>query len=68
MENVLEDNKVGPLVTNIWDLMMMDQPDSTMREFSAAEFRARLSKLGYRDVKVAKTQEYCLYDAIYARL
>ena len=69
MENVLNEQKDGPVPTVMWDLMMLNHsgPDSTMRQRSPSEYNAILTKHGYKDVKIAMTQDYCEYDIIYAK-
>ena len=42
-------------------------PGSTMRERSPSEFNKMLTQHGFKDVKIALTQDYCEYDVIYAK-
>lgn len=52
-----------------WDLMMMNfvGPESSMRQRSASEYNEIITKHGFKDVKVARTQDYCQYNVIYAK-
>ena len=70
LESLLTERKDGPVATAMWDLMMLNHagPGSTMRERSPSEFQTILTQHGFKDVKVARTQEYCEYDVIYAKL
>ena len=70
LESLLTEKKDGPPATAMWDLMMLNHagPGSTMRERSPSEFQTILTQHGFKDVKVARTQEYCEYDVIYAKL
>ncbi|XP_038613391.1 acetylserotonin O-methyltransferase [Tachyglossus aculeatus] len=63
VETVLEDNKTGPLVAQLYSMNMLVQTEG--KERTAAEYRGLLTAAGFSRIQVKRTGN--LYDAILGR-
>ena len=64
-EKCMDDDKAGPVMANLWDMMVMSHCAGKLR--SEPEYRELLTKHGYGDIQVTKSSNSCLYDVIYAK-
>ena len=64
LEKCLNDNKDGPSMPHLWDMIVMSFCAGRLR--SGAEYTSLLEGLGFRDVKIHKTHAMCTYDVIMA--
>lgn len=64
MEKCLNTNKDGPITASVWDMLLLSHCAGRIR--SGREYSELLSSVGFKDVKVAKSQDLCTYDVIYA--
>ena len=64
LEKCLNDNKDGPAMAHLWDIAVMSRCAGRLR--SGAEYTALLEGIGFRDVKIHKTNVECSVDVIMA--
>ncbi len=64
-EKCLNDNKDGPWQAHAWDMMVMTHCAGGLR--SGAEYEQLLKEVGFKDVKIVRTQPSCNIDVILAK-
>jgi len=64
MEKCMSEDKSGPVSAHVWDLMVMAGNAGRIR--SGGEYTDMLMSAGFTTVTIAKSQEPCPYDIMYA--